>query len=364
MATPKTTLWERDPHTGAKHEMLGRYLEAWFRIIASSFRKDGLTYVDAFAGPGEYTGGEEGSPLIALAVARRRDVLEYRSPVRLLFIENSLSRVEHLNGLIGARCEPPPGSAQWELQTVHGRCEDVLIPALAAIGADKAPIFVNFDGWGVDTPMRLVRHVGRYPSAEVLVTFHTQWFLRFTSQQEVEAGDRVFGGKSWRRVAATGSPADKRRGLIDLYCKELIEARFSYSLVFEMVDESGHGFLLVYGTSNDTGLEKMKDAMWAVDPQYGQSFRDPRDVDQLVFPMSDKLDLSLLRRQLLERLEEGETTLEALKDFALFETMFKKTHVQTAINELEHDGKVECGRARPHRDFTVRLAAPRLFGES
>jgi len=56
MAVPTGTLWPRDPHTAAKHQMLFTYLQAWFPIIGSRF--PGLTYVDAFAGPGEYAGGK------------------------------------------------------------------------------------------------------------------------------------------------------------------------------------------------------------------------------------------------------------------------------------------------------------------
>ena len=33
MALPEPTLWEADPHTLAKHEILKYYLEAWFPIL-------------------------------------------------------------------------------------------------------------------------------------------------------------------------------------------------------------------------------------------------------------------------------------------------------------------------------------------
>jgi three-Cys-motif partner protein len=261
LATPTETLWNRDLHTAAKHQMLSSYLQAWFPIISSSFGPAGLTYVDAFAGPGEYTAGEPGSPLIALAQARRPDVVGHGRPLRLLFIEYRKDRVDRLVKLIDARYPAASRPNNWALQVVQGRCEDLLIPALFDIGAAQAPIFANFDGWGVDTPLALVRHVGRYPSPEVLITFHAQWFVRFATQHDVTAGDIVFGGKDWRPIAATGTPEEKKRGLIDLYRRKLVEAKFEYSLVFEMIDEGGHELLLVYGTGSERGLEKMKDAM-------------------------------------------------------------------------------------------------------
>ena len=58
-------LWEREPHTGAKHELLRYYMGAWYAIMSTTRHKR-FVYYDAFSGPGQYKGGEDGSPLIAL----------------------------------------------------------------------------------------------------------------------------------------------------------------------------------------------------------------------------------------------------------------------------------------------------------
>ena len=61
-------IWPIPPHTQAKHEILRHYLGAWFPILATTQRR--LLYIDGFAGPGEYKGGEDGSPIIALKIAK------------------------------------------------------------------------------------------------------------------------------------------------------------------------------------------------------------------------------------------------------------------------------------------------------
>src|SRR6266436_4617700 len=85
MAAPRRTIWELEPHTRAKHEILKRYLQAWM-VILSQGRFPEILYIDGFAGPGEYAAGEVGSPIIALDTA-----LGYRSPltakVHFLFVE-------------------------------------------------------------------------------------------------------------------------------------------------------------------------------------------------------------------------------------------------------------------------------------
>ena len=176
MTTPNTTLWKLDPHTAAKHQMLDSYLQAWFPIMSATFRELGATYVDAFAGPGEYLDGELGSPFIALRQALRADVTKYHSPLRLLFIEERRDRHEHLQKLIATNHATSSYGHLLSVRAVHGPCEQYLIPLLADFGAHDSPIFVNFDGWGVDTPLSLVRHIGRRTSSEVLITFGAMVF--------------------------------------------------------------------------------------------------------------------------------------------------------------------------------------------
>jgi three-Cys-motif partner protein len=61
--SPTDTVWDLDPHTRGKHLVLRNYLNAWFPILSSLRQR--VLFIDGFAGPGHYKGGEEGSPLIA-----------------------------------------------------------------------------------------------------------------------------------------------------------------------------------------------------------------------------------------------------------------------------------------------------------
>lgn len=60
--------WSIPPHTQAKHEILRYYLGAWFPILVTTQHR--LLYIDGFVGPGEHKGREDGSPIIALKVAK------------------------------------------------------------------------------------------------------------------------------------------------------------------------------------------------------------------------------------------------------------------------------------------------------
>lgn len=67
MSGISSPVWPLEPHTRAKHEILRRYLAAWFPILSKWSGR--IIYLDGFAGPGVYSDGEDGSPVIALQTA-------------------------------------------------------------------------------------------------------------------------------------------------------------------------------------------------------------------------------------------------------------------------------------------------------
>src|SRR5437762_1164401 len=97
MPTPRTVTWELDDHTRGKHQVLQKYLGAWFPILGKT--QDRIAFIDGFAGPGEYVGGEIGSPIIALQTYEQHPA-SMRAHVNFLFIELDRRRAEHLKRLV------------------------------------------------------------------------------------------------------------------------------------------------------------------------------------------------------------------------------------------------------------------------
>lgn len=114
------TVWEIEPHTKAKHEILTRYLDAWFPILASWSER--VLFIDGFAGPGSYKSGEPGSPRLALASAKGQERFLRNSTVMFLFNEADPSRFQLLedwrtdeNGSIPSNFSLPETSSSWTL---------------------------------------------------------------------------------------------------------------------------------------------------------------------------------------------------------------------------------------------------------
>ena len=199
LAVPTGILWERDPHTAAKHTLLRRYMSAWFPIMAKQFREIGITFFDGFAGPGEYTNAQDSSPAIAMEQARRSEVTCYGTQTRLVFVEDHRGRAEHLENLLDARFPLTTRPLGLVVLVRRGKCGDLFDQVIAAVGGWDGPVFANLDGWGVDTDYEIVQRIAQQQSSEVLVTFEDQFFIRFANGEQ-HAGERVFGHSDWRSV--------------------------------------------------------------------------------------------------------------------------------------------------------------------
>lgn len=358
MAEPTGLLWERDPHTEAKHALLRRYMSAWFPIMARQFQDVGITFLDGFAGPGEYTNARDSSPLIAMEQAQRPEVTRWGTQTRLVFLEARAGRAEHLQKVLDSRHPPANRPSRLILDVRRGKCVDLYEQAIADTGGWNGPVFANLDGWGVDTDYSIVQRIARQQSSEVLVTFQDQFFIRFADGEQ-EAGERVFGHRGWRAVDKKLT-ADKTPFLVSLYRQGLRDAGFDHVLIFQMVDEGGHSLYQFFGTSNEVAVEKFKDGLWEVDVVAGQRFRDPRDPNQMAFDIREP-DLAPLRNTTLQLLDERERSVRELRQHALLETIYKKTHVSDAVETLIGQGKVEWVRkGRAHTDQLLRRT-PQLF---
>jgi three-Cys-motif partner protein len=113
VAVPKETIWPIERHTSAKHQILRKYLDAWFPILGTFNKR--VVYVDGFAGPGRYTGGEPGSPIVALEAALTHQA-KLPGELVFLFIEKDTARADHLSAEIAKL----PLTPSFKVHVEHG----------------------------------------------------------------------------------------------------------------------------------------------------------------------------------------------------------------------------------------------------
>ncbi len=329
MAAPKAAVWTLVPHTRAKHVILQRYLEAWLPILSlGGFPQ--VLYIDGFAGPGRYSGGEDGSPIIAVKAAlAHRDRI--KSTLLFYFVERDEARAECLRELL-AEIELP---TKWRAKVEGGKTFDEAFPTLRSFYTKKGktlpPTFAFLDPFGWDVPMAIVHDILASPSCEVFINFMYEEVNRFLSLTEHEEKfDRFFGCREWRDCMKLKSPSERNRFLHDLYRSQLHLAGAKYVRSFQMKNErNAVDYYLFYATSSLLGLQKMKEAMWKLDKTGEFRFSDATNVNQSV--LFDEPHFEALQRMILERFSGKEVTLRELEEFVLTETPFRETHYKREI---------------------------------
>jgi hypothetical protein len=96
---------------------------------------------------------------------------------------------------------------------------------------------------------------------------------------------------------------------------------------FEIQSGHGTGYHLFFGTNNELGLARMKEAMWKADPVTGQRFTDSTESDQLVL-FEQGVDTAPLLRALRERFKSAPFTIEQADQFTLIQTPFIPAHLR------------------------------------
>ncbi len=337
-------VWPLDPHTAAKHSILRRYLQAYYPKLG---RRGRVLFVDGFAGPGVYEGGEPGSPIIALDSLTKHRYFPKMSNCEFvfLFIEEDVDRAQHLESLISARSDPPNVKADVRC----GTFEDHMKQALDSLGeTELAPAFIMVDPFGVKgLPLDLLQRLANYPKTELLVSFMYEPINRFLSRPEFEHNlDDLFGTRIWRN--SLGFDRDTRKEFLsNLYAFQLKGIGMEYTRFFEMRDSGNRTeYFLAFAANHVAGLSAMKDAMWKVDESQGLRFSDftvqPEEQATLFKSEPDYIQLY----SHIEKRFAGQRNVpvKKIKYFVLTATAFREVHSTEVLRRAEKDKTITVMR--------------------
>ncbi len=310
--SPKGVVWPLEPHTRGKHEVLRHYLGAWFPILG--FTQGRIVFIDGFAGPGQYAGGEEGSPLIALQVLRQHSA-KFEAEVKFGFIEKDRERADHLQKLIDG--VKPSLPASCEVDVLPGAFDETMtsvLDELDAQGKQLAPAFVMVDPFGVsDTPMAVIKRILRGDKTEVYVSFMYRDINRFKATPEFERPlTDLFGTDEWRKGIDLEGEA-KKDFFYGLYESQLRKAGANNVLHFDLYEANQLVYAIFFATRHWLGADRMKRAIWRVAPFGDFAFRGTR-LKQLTLGLD--VDCRPLRKALQDRFKgKGWVTIEQVAEF-------------------------------------------------
>ncbi len=330
-----------------KHAILKAYLDAWLPILGGTYQK--LVYLDGFAGPGLYEGGEIGSPVIAIEAALQHKLGPQRkAELVCYFVESRKDRVASLQKVLSHRYKLGDLTQHRIKYGVH---EAEFVPQISSVldeleadGARLAPTLAFLDPFGFSgMPMDLIARILRYKSCEVLATFMEGFVNRFASELTPEILDDLFGDSAWRPGLEIQNPVERREFWLGLYqtkMRDIGGAR--HVLRFEMVNRFNQTeYYLIFGTNHWRGVEAMKEAMFKVAKAGDYQFSDRTDPAQrTLIDFADEPTWGAEVRQDVWRRFKGSTVteLEIHKFVVLFTRGVYRRRL--ILHELRADGKI------------------------
>ena len=337
MTKPSETLWKIEPHTKAKHEILRRYLGAWFAILGSKIPR--IVYIDGFCGPGRYLGGEEGSPIIAVQEARKQPILA-NSEVIFLFIDERDDRIKHLESELSLLEIP----STFHIDTRVNEFENTLTKILDDIqskGDHLAPTFAFIDPFGFKgAPFSLIKRLMANSRTEVFINIMVDYVNRFVEHPLPAERQHIKDllGASDDEIEDVINSQDRILAFRQLYQDKLLK-HAKFVRYFEMCDDRKKIiYYLFFASNHPLGHKKMKEAFWKVDSQSGFKFSDRTDPNQ---PVLFELDPSVDLAKALKLHFSGTTQKsEDVVTFVENQTAYIETHAKRALIHLENENGI------------------------
>ena len=236
-----------------------------------------ILFVDGFAGPGEYQGGEPGSPIIALrAYKGHRALGKITAEVVFHFIEADEKRAIHLARLVEKL--KPELPEKCKVSVIPGTFDENMTCTLEYLETQKkrmAPAFVMVDPFGVKgTPMSVIRGILQNPRCEVYISFMYEAINRWKNAPEFEEHlNALFGCTQWRGGRDIGDANERKTFIYDLYEKQLRDAGAKQVIRFELYEANRLVYAIFFATQDVTGSDRMKAAIWKADPTGNFRFR-------------------------------------------------------------------------------------------
>ena len=184
----KSILWECPPRTQAKLEILRNYLGAWFNILAATgFRH--VYYIDGFCGPGQYLGGEDGSPVIAARLANSMAEKYPGFGASLICIDSNSKAIDHLRTLPTIKSR----HSNVDIDITDGTFEEQFERIVTGLTLNhQCPTFSFIDPFGFgQSPFEKLKLLMHNQRSEIFVNFFCGFMNRFKEHKDPQITEKI-----------------------------------------------------------------------------------------------------------------------------------------------------------------------------
>jgi hypothetical protein len=202
-----------------------------------------------------------------------------------------------------------------------------------------------------NTPFASIERILSNEKSEVLINFMYEEINRFISHPGLPDNySALFGTAEWKTVQAIEGPDERRRAIHDIYLRQLRKAA-KYVRSFEMLNHRNRtDYFLFFASNALKGLEKMKEAMWAIDKTGTYQFSDYTDSLKQRPLFREQPDYADLQSRMTAKFRGKQISIEDLGDWVVSDTPYLRTHVKTnVLKPMESVGKLLLVNAKATR---------------
>lgn len=286
-----------------KHGILRRYPQVFATMTGSGGAK--VVYFDGYAGPGRYSDGSPGSPLLAVETAK--NIATWGRQVECLFTEIDPTHAQNLRQVLANEAPPTMAYEVWQ-----GDVEEHVDAALSYAGTDPMLTFLDPFGTALNYSTLTGKLLGRPATAatEVLLNLNLEAVWRIgglLTGDEREQGrhatlaklDDFFGDDWWRDVFMTarasgdrGRAARAARAVADEFRRRVRAATGYESVEVPIRRRPSHEplFVLILFTRYPLAPWKFNEQVSLANADWREACWQ-EDLDELVDQLSQENDL-------------------------------------------------------------------------
>ena len=337
MTSPSDVIWEIQPHTQAKHEILRRYLVSWYPILGKYHKS--LVYIDGFCGPGKYLGGEPGSPIVAIEEALKHKQRLSDVNINFLFVDEREDRIEQLQQEID-KYSLPENYKTFSVLSEFERELRTLLDKIDSSNKNLPPTFAFIDPFGFKgLPFDLVERLLEIPKSEVFINIMADAINRFIAHPDEKTRQHIIDLFGTKEVLDIAEKSTQRIKDLRLLYQEQLESNSRFVRYFEMRDCYGKTiYYLFFASNHRMGHKKIKEAFWKVDNTSGFCFSDATDPNQLILFEVD--ETPKLAEKIVTKFAKQTVPVETIINYVEDDTAFLAKHMRESLKLLESSSKI------------------------
>ncbi len=326
------TVWASDPHTMVKHLVYRHYLSCWMAKIMQVFPR--ATIVDAFSGPGVYSDGPVGSPILTAQTFLSHAAFARFGTLEIICLEEREDRVARLRQEVGVLGDTPKLKISVQDAGLFAEQQSRLW-ALAHEGDPKRPVLWLLDPFKI-TPLPFASVVGclRGERDEAVITSFTDEMHRFCNRENFDKTlDTHFGSAIWKPAATFTTESARKQALVRAY-RDALEAEGLMTEDFGVrVRNDTPRYSLIFATHSESGLKCWNPVKWKLDSYAGSGASASTVMQPDLFGISVMDEL----RETLESFAGTQQTWETLLGQAT-RAGYMERHLREALDGMAAEG--------------------------